>query len=242
MPRRSIFTDSERNSLLAFPDDPDSLIRYYTFSETDLSIIQQHRGASNRLGFALQLCYVRYPGIALPVEAEPNLSLLQFVSQQLKIDPKEWLKYSQRDVTRREHLLELLSIYGYKAFSLEFSQIASDIIEGLAWQTDKGIVLAEALIQHLRNQSILLPSINVIERICAEAITKSTRRIHAALTEQLTKEQLLGLDGLLILKPESNVTLLSWLRQPTGTAKARHILEHIDRLQNNTRVRSSERP
>ena len=119
MPRRSILTDSERNSLLACPEDSDRLIRFYTFSETDLSIIQQHRGASNRLGFALQLCYMRYPGMALPVEDEPNLSLLQFVSQQLKIDAKEWLKYSQRDVTRREHLLELQSIYGYKAFSLE---------------------------------------------------------------------------------------------------------------------------
>ena len=39
-----------------------------------------------------------------------------------------------------------------------------------------------------------------------------------------------SLDSLLALKPESSVTLLSWLRQPTGVAKTRHIVEHIDRL------------
>lgn len=231
MPRRSIFTDSERENLLALPQDDDSLIRFYTLSESDFSLIQQHRGATNRLGFAVQLCYVRYPGMALPVEGKPSAALLQYVSQQLRIAPAEWAKYSQRDVTRREHLLELQSLYGYRTFSLEISQTVANLLERLALQTDKGIVLAEALIQYLRSQSILLPSISVIERICAEAITKATRRIYSDLTEQLTREHLQHLDSLLSLKLESGMTLLSWLRQPTGSAKARHILEHIDRLQ-----------
>jgi hypothetical protein len=43
-----------------------------------------------------------------------------------------------------------------------------------------------ALIQSLRSQAILLPSIDVIERICSEAITRATRRIHVLLTESLT--------------------------------------------------------
>ncbi|WP_428997391.1 DUF4158 domain-containing protein, partial [Pseudomonas aeruginosa] len=36
--------------------------RHYTFSESDLSIIRQRRGPANRLGFAVQLCYLRFPG------------------------------------------------------------------------------------------------------------------------------------------------------------------------------------
>jgi TnpA family transposase len=231
MPQRSLFKDPERDTLLALPKDQDSLIRFYTFSESDLAIIKQHRGNANRLGFAVQLCYARYPGMALPVEGEPGVELLEYASQQLQIVPSEWGRYLQRDVTRREHLLETQSLFKYKTFSLEAYQHATDLLEDLAWQTDKGIVLAEALIQHLRSQSILLPSINVIERICAEAITKATRRIYYTLTEPLTQANLKSLDSLLELKPESSITLLSWLRQPSGTAKAQHILEHIDRLQ-----------
>lgn len=53
MPRRSIFSAAESESLLALPDSYDDLIRHYTFSESDLSIIRQHRGAANRLGFAV---------------------------------------------------------------------------------------------------------------------------------------------------------------------------------------------
>ena len=74
MPRRSLFTDPERDTLLALPKDQDSLIRFYTFSESDLAIIKQHRGDANRLGFAVQLCYARYPGMTLPVEGEPGVT------------------------------------------------------------------------------------------------------------------------------------------------------------------------
>ena len=58
MPRRSILSAAERESLLALPDTKDELIRHYTFSESDLSIIRQRRGPANRLGFAVQLCYL----------------------------------------------------------------------------------------------------------------------------------------------------------------------------------------
>ncbi len=65
MPRRSILSATERESLLALPDGKDELIRLCTFSDTDLAIIGQHRGPANRLGFAIQLCYLRFPGIIL---------------------------------------------------------------------------------------------------------------------------------------------------------------------------------
>ena len=75
MPRRSILTLTERASLLAFPVAEAELIQHYTFSKQDLSVIYQHRGGHNRLGFAMQLCYLRYPGCALPTSAQPPESV-----------------------------------------------------------------------------------------------------------------------------------------------------------------------
>ena len=71
MPRRSILSAAERESMLALPDTKDDLIRHYTFSDTDLAIIRQRRGPANRLGFAVQLCYLRFPGIILGVDQPP---------------------------------------------------------------------------------------------------------------------------------------------------------------------------
>ena len=85
MPRRSILSAAERESLLALPDAKDDLIRYYTFSESDLSLIRQRRGPANRLGFAVQLCYLRFPGIILGPEETPFTPLLVLAADQLKV-------------------------------------------------------------------------------------------------------------------------------------------------------------
>jgi hypothetical protein len=54
MPRRSILSVTERDNLLALPHTEDGLIRYYTFSDSDQSLIGQRRGNPNRLGFAIR--------------------------------------------------------------------------------------------------------------------------------------------------------------------------------------------
>lgn len=158
------------------------------------------------------------------------MPLVNFVADQLKISTKAWDEYGKRDQTRREHLVELQSIFGFRTFSREYYPLFVNSLADLAWQTDKGIVLATALVQSFRAQRILLPSINVIERICAEAITNASRRVYCSLTECLTKEHLQRLNALLLPKENSKTTVLAWLRESPGAAKARHILEHIERL------------
>lgn len=101
MPRRSILSVTERESLLALPDNRDDLIRRYTLSESDLSVIGQRRGAANRLGFAVQLCYLRYPGIVLGVNQLPLPALLHLVAGQLKIPVERWAEYGERPQTGR---------------------------------------------------------------------------------------------------------------------------------------------
>ena len=93
MPRRALLTAVERAGLLAFPTDEVDWIRHYTLSEQDLSMVRQRRGDQNRLGFAIQLCYLRYPGCALPAEAQPPTPLLSMVARQVQIDPELWPKY-----------------------------------------------------------------------------------------------------------------------------------------------------
>ena len=80
MPRRSALSTTEQASLLALPESQDDLIRYYTFNEPDLSLIRQHRGAVNRLGCAIQLCLLRYPGYALASDIAVTVPIIQWVA------------------------------------------------------------------------------------------------------------------------------------------------------------------
>uniref|UniRef100_B8HZ41 Transposase Tn3 family protein n=1 Tax=Cyanothece sp. (strain PCC 7425 / ATCC 29141) TaxID=395961 RepID=B8HZ41_CYAP4 len=230
MPRRSILSAMERDSLLTLPDAQDELIRHYTFNESDLSIIRQHRGAANRLGFAIQLCYMRYPGIILGVGQSPFPPLLSFVAEQIQVPVGAWDEYGRRDQTRREHLAELQTVFGFQLFNLSHYRQAIETLTKLALQTDKGIVLASALIEHLRRQRIILPAMNTIERASAEAVTQANRQIDAALTDSLSAIHRQRLDHLLTLRDNSKMTWLAWLRQSPTRPNSRYMLEHIERL------------
>ena len=118
MPRRSILTATERENLLGWPESQAELIRHYTLSATDLAIIRQHRGAASRLGYAVQLCSMRFPGVALGVREKPFSPLLQMVADQLKVPVESWSEYGHRAETRREHALELQAIFGFKPFTM----------------------------------------------------------------------------------------------------------------------------
>ncbi|MBS0649219.1 MAG: DUF4158 domain-containing protein [Verrucomicrobia bacterium] len=78
MPRRSILTKAECDSLIAFPENVHELIKYCAFNDREWAIIQQRRGKPNRLGFAIQLSYMRYPGILLGMNDTPPIPLLTF--------------------------------------------------------------------------------------------------------------------------------------------------------------------
>ncbi|MDF6436325.1 DUF4158 domain-containing protein, partial [Escherichia coli] len=65
MSRRHIFTERQRAALFDLPTDELSLLKFYTLGDDDLENIRQRRRPENRIGFALQLCALRYPGRAL---------------------------------------------------------------------------------------------------------------------------------------------------------------------------------
>ncbi|WP_427131691.1 Tn3 family transposase [Pseudarthrobacter sp. S9] len=230
MPNRSILSAAERHTLLALPEGQEELIQHYTLNDADLALIRQRRKPENRLGFAIQLCYLRFPGTILGTDQTPDPPVLAMVAAQLGVPVESWDEYGRREQTRHEHLIELQTGFGFKLFGLSQYRAAVHELVELALQTDKGIVLAGALVESLRRQGIVVPAVDVIERVCAEAITKANRRIYAALTGDLSDDHKHRLDGLLKRREEGKSTRLAWLRQSPVKPNSRHMLEHIERL------------
>ena len=67
-------------------------------------------------------------------------------------------------------------------------------------------MLATALVDSLRRKSVLLPTSGVIERICAEAITRANRRIYDASAEPLSDTHRRRLDDLLKRRDNGKTT------------------------------------
>ena len=65
MALRELLSSSQREAFEAVPLDRAGLIEHYVLSDQDLSLIRRRRGTQNRLGLAVQLALLRYPGRAL---------------------------------------------------------------------------------------------------------------------------------------------------------------------------------
>jgi TnpA family transposase len=230
MPRRLALSVSERTALLALPDESSELYKCYTLSEHDLSIIHQRRGRSNRLGFAVLLSYMRYPGIILGINEKPDNRVLEIIADQLNISDQEWSHYGERAETRREHLLELQLQFGFSIFSAEDYKKNLEELINIALRNDKGIVIATQLVDTLRKRKVLLPTLPIIDRICSEAITRANRQIYRALSDPLNDKQKKQLDLFLKANKDSSITTMLWLQQSPSSPNAKHMLEHLERL------------
>ncbi len=231
MPRRSALTAAQLAALLAPPVTAPDIARHYTLEERELALIRQRRGAQNRLGFALQLCFLRYPGQAMAPEMEPPADILAFVARQVRVPPASWVEYARRDETRREHASALQAAFGYRPFTIAEYRRQRGALTALALQTNNAVAIAEALLETLRADRIIVPSARVIDRCCAEALARGTRLFYRRLTEGLDAAHRARLDRLLAPRGDARTLLLTWLRQPPGEATARHILVHLDRLE-----------
>jgi TnpA family transposase len=96
-----IFTPQECKRLDAFPSEigEADLIRYFTLSGCDLDLVRRQRGDHNRLGFALQLCALRYIGFSPDDLENVPTTAVAFLAEQLQASPAALPDYGTRSQT-----------------------------------------------------------------------------------------------------------------------------------------------
>jgi TnpA family transposase len=97
------------------------MVRFWHLSAEDLSIVEERRREHNRLGFAVQLCLLRYPGWPLRPDERPPQNPIKFVARQIVADPAERETYPGWAETRREHLALLQKVFSYRPCGSSYS-------------------------------------------------------------------------------------------------------------------------
>ena len=102
--------------------------------------------------------------------SKTTAELLAHVAQQIQVVPDTWTEYASRDETRREHALELQSVFGYRAFTLRAMnrrnarKVPDDAPTGFLRPRWKPYVLTETTITRIFQAS---PSRNAKSSVCA---------------------------------------------------------------------------
>lgn len=111
-------TSKERKEYMKLPNNVASFEteKFFILSDDDIKVLNKHRKASSKLGFAVQLCIIRYTGWTLMDFENIPYEIILYIAEQLKISTFEFQSYNKRQPTRYEHLEEILKLYGYKRF------------------------------------------------------------------------------------------------------------------------------
>jgi hypothetical protein len=93
--RREVLSSAQRAQLLALPTSLRELEERYSFTPSDLEFIGAQRINSNRLGIAVQLCFLRHPGRAWTPEERIPATLQErsyVIDQKLlaHLSPLKW--------------------------------------------------------------------------------------------------------------------------------------------------------
>jgi len=228
--RRHLLTDEERQALLGIPADADALARLFTLSRSDQDLVADRRGDANRLGFAVQLALLRYPGTALAYLDQPVQPLVTWMAGQLDIPAAAFAEYARRPQTMTDHARQLAAILGLRTPTMADVSPMIEAAAQAAWGTDNGQPIAAAVVAALRAARIILPGAAVVERVAIAGRARARKRAADALLAGLSEAQVAKLDGLLAIDPSQGMTPFAWLKAMPMARKADHIRELLDRL------------
>lgn len=234
MAHRTILTERQRSALFDLPTDDASMLRHYTLADDDLEHINDRRRSENRIGFALQLCALRYPGRVLSSDEVIPEKVLRFIAAQLGLTGDDILPYAARRQTRQQHLHALRQIYGFKMFSGQGARCLKTWLEHEAETARSNENLARRFVEECRRTQTILPGVTVIERLCADALVAAERRIESRIADRLDDETKEQLDTLLTEIVDGNVSRFIWLRQfevGSNSAGASRLLDRVEFLQ-----------
>ncbi len=230
MPRRALLSVEQRTKLFAIPVDQAQMAKHFVLSADDLARIRSKRRASNRLGFAVQLCALRYPGRGLAASELPPPPMIDFVAGQLGIEPALFAEYAQRAETRREYLLELQEHLRLRSFRFADWRACLQAGTDAAWATDRGEPIVQAMLAHLRTSNVLVPATAVLERIGLAARVRARTRAFKALADDLTLAERLALETLLLVDPAVRRSRFAWLRDCPKSPAPSNMIALLDRL------------
>jgi len=231
MKKHEILSPQSRSALFDPPIDPAAIVRHYTFSSDDMGLIRRRRRDANRLGFAIHLAYLRFPGRVLGAEEVPPPKMLDFVASQIGSEARAFAGYAQRDETRWEHLGELQNYLGVRPFQRQDYRATAKVALDEAIGSDRGDAIVAAQIGHLRAHRILLPAATILERIGLDARARARKQAHKNLVEGLEPKAIAALEALIVVENDQDKTPLAWMREWSEAPSQRNLAGVVERLQ-----------
>ena len=209
--------------------DIHTLATYFTLNPQDMEIINRRRKDSNRLGFAVQLCILRYSGWTLLDIKDVPTVILDYIARQVEVEAGEFELYGKRENTKYDHLQEIIREYKYVRFKKKQYRKLLKILHPYAMERNNNMYLINIALEALKRNKIILPAISTIERTVWVARKNAEETIFKILTRPLTSRQKVALDNL--LQGKKGNSKFDWLKKSPGYSSPKTFLRIINKIE-----------
>ena len=213
---------------------PEELGRYFHFDDPDRALIAKHRGAHNRLGFAIQLGTVRCLGTFLADPTDVPLEVISYVKRELGLPENTCLsRYKQRPPTCVVHTQEIRQRYGYR--ELSEPSVVFPFVRWLYTRTwhnpERPSVLFERATIRLVKQKVLLPGVTTLSRLISRVRNRTSERLWQSLAAIPDAGQRKRLRALLHVPDGAHQSHLDRLRHGPTRISGPALVEALERVE-----------
>nr|WP_229885650.1 DUF4158 domain-containing protein [Streptomyces tanashiensis] len=189
-----LLTDEQAEAYGKFAEEPTKpeLERFFLLDDVDRDLIALRRTEHHRLGFALQMCTVRYVGLFLGEDPlDVPWSVVEHLAEQLGIEDASCVKrYTDRRQTVYDHAWEIRKAYGYHQYEdHDQGRKFRAFLHGRAWtaHAEGPKALFDHSVGWLRRNRVLLPGVSVLAREVAEVRRIAEERLHATVAKEVRR-------------------------------------------------------
>lgn len=188
-------TSEQQHSYGRYVGEPTSaqLAHYFHLDDTAKKLVQKRRGEYNRLGFAIQLCTVRFLGTFLTNPTDVPTGVINYLASQLEITKVECLpQYLSRPTTHWVHAQAIKQHYGYRDFSdqPEHWRLVRWLYQRAWIGEESPSMMFDLTTARLVEQKILLPGVTVLSRLISGARERVANRTWKILSSLPLPEQI----------------------------------------------------
>jgi TnpA family transposase len=218
------------------PDELDleQLNKFFVLSAADLVEIKECRGAVNKVGFALQLCSLRWFGFLLSDLGPAPQTIVDVLAKQLELsEPIDLSLYPQSRKTSTNHPERVREYLGFqKCDELQRLRLMLHLTDQVI-ELPRSANLIDVACDWLYEHQIVRPAARTLQDIVIEAKSLGMDRVYKLISAALSLEQKAMIDRLLEPKEEGadgGRSQLEELRKAAKRESTRSMNELTDRL------------